>query len=720
MKLIRARFTNFRLLRDLEVPFSVDRDRNLTVFRAENETGKTTMLTALQWALYGERALPEKGQGYRLHPIDWTEEDGARAHIEVEVDFALTRYNPTRGRGTRASTRTYRIKRAVREEVSGTEWRRSSPTVHLFRLTDSGAEEVGNPDLFIADALPPELREVFFTDGDRALSFIEADLETTTKRGRVQRAIKSLLGLGLIEACEKRVKEVAKDVNRKIRDEAKDDEVQRVTEAIDRANAAIDEWSDKESDARQQHESFELKLRDIEKNIESILRRGDQEELAAQLSATTDQIDRIGRLIRDLEKTHSSLFRAKSLAGDLLGTVISDAQAQLEDMEQRNEIPSGTIPVLEECLRKEQCVCGDSLRETEADGAEKRKHIQHIIEDTRQSDQHKKILTELFYRSRGWMGEMQAREGGWIDEYERVFDQRDRAEQQREALSRRRKELEVKIDELKDTDIQELRKTRARYQQQRVRFRDELVRAETERRRLESQRAADEARRERLLKQQAKAARIIADLEATKDIEDVLRYAYERIQTEELDKVSTRMNELFIDMIGADPEQNAIIRRAEVSREFDILVYGPGDRMLNPDRDLNGASRRALTIAFILALTGVSEVEAPNTIDTPLGMMSGFVKRSVLRIAAEQSSQLVLFLTRDEIKGCEGIIDERAGEVVTLTNPAHYPRMLVHEPSVNYANVVRCECDHHKECDICERRYDEREVKGVSDQRGEV
>ena len=37
--------------------------------------------------------------------------------------------------------------------------------------------------------------------------------------------------------------------------------------------------------------------------------------------------------------------------------------------------------------------------------------------------------------------------------------------------------------------------------------------------------------------------------------------------------------------------------------------------MLNPDRDLNGASRRALTIAFILALTDVSEVEAPNTID---------------------------------------------------------------------------------------------------------
>ena len=133
------------------------------------------------------------------------------------------------------------------------------------------------------------------------------------------------------------------------------------------------------------------------------------------------------------------------------------------------------------------------------------------------------------------------------------------------------------------------------------------------------------------------------------------------------------MNSVFLEMIGADPEQGAIIQRAEISRDFDIIVYGPSDRTLNPDRDLNGASRRALTLAFILALTKVSEVEAPNVIDTPLGMTSGFVKRSILRTAVRESTQLILFLTHDEIAGCEEIIDEAAGMVFTLTNPTHYP-----------------------------------------------
>ena len=68
--------------------------------------------------------------------------------------------------------------------------------------------------------------------------------------------------------------------------------------------------------------------------------------------------------------------------------------------------------------------------------------------------------------------------------------------------------------------------------------------------------------------------------------------------------------------------------------------------MLDPDNDLNSASRRALTLAFILALTKVSGVEAPNVIDTPLGTMSGYVKLSVLQTAIRESYQLILFLTR--------------------------------------------------------------------------
>ena len=54
MKLDSARITNFKLLEGVELLFSTDSDHPLTVIRAENGSGKTSILLALRWGC-GER-----------------------------------------------------------------------------------------------------------------------------------------------------------------------------------------------------------------------------------------------------------------------------------------------------------------------------------------------------------------------------------------------------------------------------------------------------------------------------------------------------------------------------------------------------------------------------------------------------------------------------------------------------------------------------------------
>src|SRR5262249_34441203 len=149
-----------------------DQDRHLTVIRAENESGKTTILNALQWALYGEDALPSKGQDFRLHPIDWAASEGTRVPISVQVEFE-TKVIRRSTKGLIESERRYRIIRSTTETLTGSSWQRSPSTVKLFLLTDNGSQPIDPPEAVINDELPPDLREVFFTDGDRALSFIE-------------------------------------------------------------------------------------------------------------------------------------------------------------------------------------------------------------------------------------------------------------------------------------------------------------------------------------------------------------------------------------------------------------------------------------------------------------------------------------------------------------------------------------------------------------------
>ncbi|MCY4184522.1 MAG: AAA family ATPase [Rhodobacteraceae bacterium] len=702
MKLLRAEFQNFRLLQDLKLEFSCDSDRNLTVIRAANESGKTTILHALQWALYGEAALPRKGVNFRLHPIDWKEGDVERIPISATVDFELTKNPPSRGK-VREIRKNYRLVRTTHEDVDN-HARRSTSTVKLFELKDTGASPINEPEAVINEELPLDLREVFFTDGDRALSFIEADVSESAKRDRVQGAIRSLLNLGVIENAIKHVGISKREVNKKAKQLGANSELDNITSKIEKIDNKQDELVEDYKDAKQQFEAFDNKVKLIEKEVLDILQKGDREKLSKELSETNQELKRLSTQLDLANKKHSELFRSSSIASDLLSPVLEMAFEKLKELHDQGKIPSTTIPILKDRLEANLCICGESLEIGDKNGEERRDYINNLISESERADEIQELITGLYYVARDLQTSSNLSSQEWVKKYREVMRSRDDLKELRDEAGRKYRNLEKQLDSIPDTDIIGLRKTLREYQDQRDRFLTKQVQFEAQLTNLKEDRTQQEIKRDKLLREMKKGSQIVAELEVTHDILKVLENAFEKITNLELQNVSDLMNKIFIQMIGADPKQGAIIRRAEISPEFDIIVYGPNHRKLNPDLDLNGASRRALTLAFILALTNVSKVEAPNVIDTPLGMTSDFVKRSILHTAVQESSQLILLLTPAEIMGCEDIIDSAAGKIFTLTNPAHYPKMLVHDPNIEERKILRCECNHRSDCELCQRR----------------
>ena len=84
MKLVNAKIFNFRLLDGIEMKFATDPEKNLTVIRAANESGKTTLLMALQWGLFGDEALPSN---YVLRPMD--AEQGKAIETKVQIEYEI-------------------------------------------------------------------------------------------------------------------------------------------------------------------------------------------------------------------------------------------------------------------------------------------------------------------------------------------------------------------------------------------------------------------------------------------------------------------------------------------------------------------------------------------------------------------------------------------------------------------------------------------------------
>jgi len=707
MKLISAKIQNFRMLKDIYLEFSVDPEKPLTVIRAANETGKTTCLNALMWCLYGDNALPSK-TSYVLFPNDLKKTETKRVEVSVEIDFQMEK--PPVKESDKPSIVTYRINRRVSERLdqSGFSKRAGADELNMYVVRNVGLERVNDSEAarIIENALPQSLKDVYFTDGDSVMSFIEASANQTAKRRRVSRAIEALLGLDYLDSAIKRVEKVSKEFSRAIDDKDYAEEVKRIEDQIEFFEDELDERQASLDEASSNLANADKELESVEKRIQEELKKGDKSELVQKKTSLKHRlVKQQANLDKDLGTLASCLY-SESLATEMLAAHFQKGFKILKELSDHKQLPKVNIPILEELLGRNDCFCGADLSIETEEGLSRHNKIKEAIEDSRSSDKIQEVATSLYYRVRSI--DYNNAVGKWVDEYGQAFRAWNNSATLVAGVEADLESLELEIDAFGDGAklLPELRDLERSYRK----ARDEAIG------KIGADNAAIKSTKEKITELNEdleKSTKKLGKKDSNADkyktaklVKKVLQNVEEALKGEELLKVSNEMNRIFLEMIGSSPEENdfAQITKAELTQDFDIMVYGSGGAELNPDRDLNGASRRAITLAFILALTKVSEVEAPNVIDTPLGMMSGYVKQSCLNQTLKEGSQAILFLTHSEIHEVEGILDKKAGKIFTLTNPAHFPRMLINKPPVDDFRIIRCDCTHRMECEVCARR----------------
>lgn len=680
MRLVKARFHGFRLLDDVAFKFSVDPTQNITIIRGANESGKTTLLTALQWALFGDDALP---QAYSTFNMDLL--PGAIGETTAEVVYEVE---------SKKGVQRYRLLRTLSGQVGAAV--RPKSNAELYEITARGDEPVPQVNTHLANHIPPELREVFFTDGDAALNFIQG--RSADQQKRVRRAIEQLMGLPLLEEAVEHVKKAERDIRAKADTVAGTEELHELRQQLEALDASIPDLESKQAAVADEISNLTDLFKKADLELQEALKRGNREELAKELKLAERQLAASETRIRSGESAQSNLIGDMDFARGMMAAKFQRARAILDDLRNKGQIPSRTIPVLEDRLHQPNCICGEALDLT-PDGLRRRACIEGLIESSRDADALKLKVSDLYFDGRALFD----RDGpGWVKRYAEIYASRSGEEAIYAELGKTAAELQARLDKVRDNDVQLAREMRDTYLSQLNGKRDDATRLDLSLRTRRQQRVDLDKKLTTLLAREEKGQHFAAELTAARDVRAILEKTLETMKTREVEAVSRRMNDYFLQMIGSDPE-TSLIKRAAINSEFRIVVFGRNDLVLDP-QEINGASRRALTIAFILALTQVSGVDAPNVIDTPLGMMSGYVKSEVVRVAASASSQLILFLTHDEIKGTEAILDAKAGEIVTITNPAHYPKILKNDPGTTAARALLCDCDHRRFCNICERR----------------
>ena len=708
MRLDSAHITNFKLLEDVEVRFSTDPDRPLTVIRAENGSGKTSILQALRWAMWGGQGIPPG------MPLTSTATPGGEPiTVQVRVDFTERDVNsPTETR--------YRLIRTCEEtRGEGDEYDRTEPRERLLRLTDQGDVEVEDGrSALISAMLPHKLADVFFTDGDAVQNFVSGtDKSQKDRQQYVHDAIRQLLGFDDVEAAEKILGTVSQNIRKELRSsgsielktaEARRQEVEDKLKAKKGALSSLEERIARVAD----------QVNADERELDKIKGIGDLEAIQARIRQLNADIKHLEEEETNVRQQIKDLLRSEDLSKRSMWDKLQAGIDVLAALEDKNVIPGMSVGLLHDRLTLGVCICGLEL----AAGDVRHTHILDLIEHQRQTEPRLERLTELRYESKnmtpaaplgsGSDGALLERVQALKKQFTECKDRQSQKAGDRRAEEERRKLIDADRVRTLTERIQSNRSKKSEFDRQHGEIRPDIH--ELEELLKQHQVVVDQAERQEQISGAARRRVRIAG-----DLQTLTTGILDRLKSFHVQRVSDRMNQLFLDIVGADPtaDSNLFSGVGIVSGSYDVVVNAQEGRTLDVVTELNGASKRALTFSLIWALMEVAEKEAPRIIDTPLGMTSGAVKRRMVELLTPPAGnsglpyQVVLFMTRSEIRDIEALVQDRAGVIITLSCSKDYPVDLVNDWGANYPVVRTCGCDHTQVCRLCERREDQGKLR---------
>jgi len=651
VKLHYLRLENFRQYRgEQELAFATDKSQNITLIWGANGSGKTTLLNAFTWVLYGTFSQDFENQDMLYNLDAWSKlASGERLTVSVELEFENAGQIFTVRRESRFAKGADGYAACVLNgEVSLT-----------FRDETGRSQKSGNPSDHIRQILPERLHTFFFFGGERIENLVKANAYE-----EIEDAIKTILGLAVVERAIKHLPITIKKFEDELRKHGTDEQREAATELND-LGTKIERCQEELADSRRaqaqwQDELAELdqKLRGSEQSRELQRRR---DELVADETKRENEIVQLGNRIDRLIRENGFLA-----AGAHLFSSIRDL---FVDKRERKELPAPLkIDFIEDLLEDGTCICGASL----AEGTSGHQHIAEWRQRAGLAEVEERWISLHSYA--GHMEKNRAELSGQIDE---LLNDRLAAVQARDFIREQISEVSTQLHSHSIDEIAKLEDARVKVDNRRN---DELRRQgrlETDLANLVEAKRRAETRLEKAQSVEAKAALAQRRVAATRDALVLLEKIFD---------VRTQHTRISLD--------------AEIKRIYNSISYKPRVPelsenfqldLLHPDSRESAAKsageNQILSLSFVGALASVARARFEETakesagnvrggiypivMDAAFGKLDANYQRDVSVALPQLAEQVVVIVHKAQGEGVLEHLTERVGRsyVISYATP---------------------------------------------------
>ena len=361
------------------IELSRDLNKTITVIHGEMGRGKTTLLGAIYWCLYGESKSTDMESDEGILNTDVLQNLKINDYDETIVEINLYEEDELRYKIRRVMefSKKSESENLIQNSViggripSGIVLVEKSTLSHLPPESDwksyNDSERIKN---VIDSILPKSLSKYFLFDAELLDNFFDT---SDQKNVTVKDGIEKISGLPIIENSIKHLKKTSDEIEKSIKDV--------ITEPLQNEKALLERKEksliDSISDETANQEKFQ---RDID-TLESFLRTHNEETITSTQSRidelTLDIKNNKGRLADHNKKMNGWILRSNILAR--LNDSMRKSLTKCDNWEKEGKIP---IAVSGLALRNilegnpPVCICGAHLDE----GSKEREHIQKLLE----------------------------------------------------------------------------------------------------------------------------------------------------------------------------------------------------------------------------------------------------------------------------------------------------------------------------------------------------
>ena len=602
IELSRIRLQNWKCYQEEQIQFDGSNSQHIWIVFGQNGAGKTSLLEAIQWCLYGGKAISSRDLLDRFNRV--AVQNDPTVELGVELVF-------------KRDGRIYAVSRVARRVVRGTSSSANvdEPTFRIDGVNQGDARER------IEDLLPSSCSQFFFFDGVEIKRYAQRVHTQETRE-----AIERILGIPELRNLRDDAERAVTILDERLAQAAAgNEELQRVVLELDGVQEEIATAKDQLNLAKEEHKAAISILESVEQEGNRIdALRGKLEELHRQEREEA-------RFKEDLDVAENQIETVLQQASiPLLSEFIQEVADDMQRTTMTTARRAGSTNQLRTLLNAEVCLCGRPIDE------HARQHIHTQLEDLHSSEG-EGIEAMRQDNMRNQLGSLArfrlpSPEDLWLrrdrlrDELEEVRQAAYRLKQETGGLNveqerdiwRKRYEVESAVKERRET-VERFQRTLTDLEQQ----------ANTLRR-----------QREQFASHHEQMAQLARQAQMARGLSEAAKELIEWRILERKEAIEKHTSEIHRRVTNKPDEYKGI----EIRADYTLGIKNAAGAVLDPET-LSAGEKEALAFSFIAGLNLASGTAAPFIMDTPFGHLDTDHQKNLVSSLPELPSQVVVLAT---------------------------------------------------------------------------